>query len=162
MWASFDRRCTTWPSATTETKMVARVEEIVATDARYTARLMGSMVGISLGAARTILKRNLKMRKIFERWIPHLLTDEQKKACTQGAKMLLKQFPNYNAQSLANVINNEIWVNFSEPKRKIQNKIWATKSGKRLFIAKQTMGVKKIWYAIFFTTQGPAIQVIIP
>ena len=107
MWASFDRRCTTWPSATTETKMVARVEEIVATDARYTARLMGSMVGISLGAARTILKRNLKMRKIFERWIPHLLTDEQKKACTQGAKMLLKQFPNYNAQSLANVINNE-------------------------------------------------------
>lgn len=75
----------------TSVKMVAQVKEIVNTDARYTTRQIASIVGISLGAAHTILKRDLKMRKICARWIPHLPTDEQKKARLQCAKLLLKQ-----------------------------------------------------------------------
>ena len=157
--APHDRR----PKRATSAKMVARVKEIVATDARYTTRQIASMVGISLGAAHTILKRDLKMRKICARWIPHLLTDEQKKTRVQCAKKLLKKFPNYNARSFANVVTgDETWVHFFEPKRKIQNKIWATKYCKRPCIAKRTMSVKKVMYAIFFSNQGPAIQVAVP
>ena len=42
-------------------KMVATVKETVATDERYTARQISSVVGISLGAAHTILKCNSKI-----------------------------------------------------------------------------------------------------
>ena len=51
---------------------------------------------------------------------------------------------------------------FFEPKRKIQNKIWATKACNRPCIAKRTISVKKVMYAIFFTNQGPAIRVAVP
>ena len=44
----------------------------------------------------------------------------------------------------------------------IQNKIWATKGGKRPCIAKRTMSTKKVKYVIFFTNQGPAIQIAVP
>ena len=64
--APHDRR----PKTATYAKMVARVKEIIATDTRYTARQKASMAGLSLGAAHTILKRNLKMRKICAKWIP--------------------------------------------------------------------------------------------
>ena len=79
------------------------------------------------------------------------------------AKQLLKQLPKYNNRSFANIITgDETWVHFYEPKRKIQNKIWATKGGKRPCIAKCTMTIKKVMYVIVFTNQGPAIQIAVP
>ena len=79
------------------------------------------------------------------------------------AKQLLKQFPKYNNRSFANIITgDETWVHFYEPKRKIQNKIWASKGDKRPCIAKRTMSIKKVMYVIFFTNQGPAIQIAVP
>ena len=106
------------------------------------------------------------MIRTSARWIPHLLTKEQKLARVRIAKQLLKQFPKYNNRSFANIITgDETWVHFYEPKRKIQNKIWATKRGKRPCIAKCTMSFKKyvkVMYVIFFTNQGPAIQIAVP
>ena len=151
------------PKTATLQKMVERVKNLVATDARFTTRHIAKCVGISVGAAHTVLRRDLKMRKISARWILHLVTKEQKLARVRIAKQLLKQFPKYNNQSFANIITgNETWVHFYKPKRKIQNKIWATKVGKRPCIAKCTMSIKKVIYIIFFTNQGPAIQIAVP
>ena len=144
-------------------KIVEKVTNLVATDARFTTRHIANCVGISLGAAHTILRRDLKMRRISARGIPYLVTKEQNLARVRIPKQLLKQFPKYNNRSFANIITgDETWVHFYEPKRKIQNKIWATKGGKRLCIAKRTRNVKKVIYVIFFTNQGPAIQIAVP
>ena len=105
-------------------KIVERVTNLVATDARYTTRHITKCVGISVGAANTILRHDLKMRRISARWIPYLVTKEQKLARVRIAKQLLKQFPKYNNRSFANTITgDETWLHFYEPKRKIQNKI---------------------------------------
>ena len=58
-------------------KIVEKVTNLVATDARFTTRHIAKCVGISVGAAHTILRRDLKMRRINARWIPHLITKEQ-------------------------------------------------------------------------------------
>ena len=102
-------------------KKVEKETNLVATDARFTSRHIAKCVGISVGAAHTILRRDLKMRRIIARGIPHLVTKEQNRSFT-------------------NIITgDETWVHFYEHKRKIQNKIWATKGGKRPCIAKRTM-----------------------
>ena len=54
--------------------IVEKVTNLVATDARFTTTHIAKCVGISLGAAHTIPKRDLKMRRISARWIPHLVT----------------------------------------------------------------------------------------
>lgn len=61
--------------------MVVRVKKTktVASDARYTTSQIANVVGISLGAAHTVLELNMKMSKICARWISHELTHEQKK-----------------------------------------------------------------------------------
>ena len=150
------------PKTATSQKIVEKVMNLVATDARFTTRDIAKCVGISVGAAHTILRRDLKMRRISARRIPHLVTKEQKLARVRIAKQLLKQFLKYNNPSFANIITgDETWVHFYEPKRKIQNKIWATKGGKRPRIAKRTMSIKKVMYVIFFTNQGSAIQIAV-
>ena len=50
--------------------------EFIEGDARYTVRDNARKVGISLSTVQLVLKKHLKVQKIFARWVPHLLTDE--------------------------------------------------------------------------------------
>ena len=57
--------------------IVSKIKEIIEGDARFTVRYIAQKVGISLSTAHLILKKHLKVQKIFARWVPYLLTDEQ-------------------------------------------------------------------------------------
>ena len=65
------------PKTATSQKIVEKVTNLVTSDARFATRHIAICVGISVGAAHTILMRDLKMRRISARWIPHLVTKEQ-------------------------------------------------------------------------------------
>ena len=106
-----------------------------------------------------ILKKHLKVGKISARWVPHLLTDEQKRQWVKVAKKLLQMFPKYDKKQFANVVTgDETWVHYFEPVRKVSNKIWATKHNKRPITAKHSLSTKKVLYAIF-SGEGVAIKV---
>lgn len=142
---------------------VSKVKEIIESDGRYTIRDIAKAVGISLSRVHFILKRILKVRKISARWIPHILTDDQKKVRVQTAKRLLKMFPNFNQRQFANIVTgDETWVHYFEPVRKVGNKIWLTKHGRRPVVAKRTMSTKKVLYCIFFSCDGLAVQIPVP
>ena len=73
-----DEACPDRPdSATSETS--ATVKSIVQQGSRYTVEEMSDLSGLSSSYVFTILKEMLKLQKICARWIPHLLTPEQKK-----------------------------------------------------------------------------------
>ena len=65
------------PKIAIQQKIVEKVTNLVATDARFTTTHIAKCVGISLGAAHTIPKRDLKMRRISARWIHHLVTQNK-------------------------------------------------------------------------------------
>ena len=54
-----------------------------------------------------ILKKHLKVRKISARWVPHLLTDEQKRLRVKVAKKLLQMFPKYDKKQFANFVTGD-------------------------------------------------------
>ena len=141
-------------------EIVSKIKEIIEGDARFTVRDIAQKVGISLSTVHLILKKHLKVRKISARWVPHLLTDEQKRQRVKVAKKLLQMFPKYDKKQFANVVTgDETWVHYFEPVRKVSNKIWATKHSKRPIIAKRSLSTKKVLYAIFFSGEGVAIKV---
>ena len=107
-----------------------------------------------------VLKKHLKVRKIAAGWVPHLLTDEQKRQRVKVAIKLLQMFPKYDKKQFVNFVTvDETWVRYFEPVRKVSNKIWATKHSKRPIIAKPPLSAKKILYAIFFSGEGVTIKV---
>ena len=67
------------PATTTIKGNREKIQNILKTDARFTVGQLARMTNLSLARVHAILKIHLKVRKINERWIPHLLTDEQKK-----------------------------------------------------------------------------------
>ena len=148
------------PKSASRKEIVSKIKEIIEGDARFTVRDIARKIGISLSTVHLILKKHFKVRKISARWVPHLLTDEQKRQWVKVAKKLLQMFSKYDRKQFANVVTgDETWVNYSEPVRKVSNKIWATKHSKRPIIAKRPLSTKKVLYAIFFSGEGVALKV---
>ena len=79
------------------------------------------------------------------------------------AKQLLKKYPKYHKKVFDSLVtDDETWVHFYEPKRKVDNRIWALKRSKRSSIAKRTLTVKKVLFAVFFRNSWPLMQIAIP
>ena len=58
--------------------MVKKIHKAVLDDRRLKVRELADTVGISKSAVHRILSENLDMRKLCARWVPRLLTLEQK------------------------------------------------------------------------------------
>ena len=117
------------------------------------------MTNLLLARVHAILKKHLKVRKINARWIPNLLTDEQKKTRVTMAKRLLKMYPKYSKKAFDNIVTgDETWVYYFEPKRKVDNRIWATKNARRPSIVKTNTNGKEGIVCYFFTNKDPVIQ----
>ena len=148
------------PKSASRKEIISKIKEIIEGDARFTVCDIARKVGISLSTVHLILKKHSKVRKISARWVPHLLTDEQKRQWVKVAKKLLQMFPKYDKKQFANAVTgDETWVRYFEPVRKVSNKIWATKHSKRPIIAKRSLSTKKVLYAIIFSGEGVAIKV---
>ena len=94
--------------------------------------------------------------------MPHLLTDEQNRQRVKVVKSCFKCFKLVTKSSFANVgTDDENWVYYFEPVRKVSNKIWATKHSRRPLIAKRSLSAKNVWYAFFFSGEGVTIKVLV-
>ena len=60
-----------------------------------------------LSKVHLVLKKHLKFRNIFARWVPHQLTDEQNRQRVKVAKKLLQMFQTYDKKQLANVVTGD-------------------------------------------------------
>ena len=100
---------------------------------------------------QTILKKYLDLRKVCARWVPHLLTEEQKTQRLKCARKLLKIYKGCNSRVISSLLTGT-WVHMFEPQRRADNKQWKRKDQKRSCIAKRTISSKKMLYAIFFNS----------
>ena len=76
-------------SAFTE-NVVTAVKNLIDEDARYTIEEISETLNINSGAVFVILKQRLKLRKISARWVPHLLSQEEKDRRIKIASELLQ------------------------------------------------------------------------
>ena len=142
---------------------IAAVKIVVEQDARLSVTDIASCTGISEGSVQTILKKRLDLRKVCTRWVPHLLTEEQKTKHLKCARELLKTYKGCNSRVISNLLTgDETWVQMFEPQRRADNKQWKRKDQKRPCIAKRTISSKKMLYAIFFNSSGLVVQAPCP
>ena len=141
---------------------IAAIKIMVEQDAQLSVKDIASCTGISEGSVRTILKKRLALWKVCARWVPHLLTEEQKTQCLKCARELMKTYKGCNSRVISNLlIGDETWVHMFEPQRRADHKQWKRMDQKHPCTAKRTISSKKM-YAIFFNSSGPVLQVPCP
>ena len=73
----------------------------------------------SVGSVHTILRNNLKMRKVSARWVPHRLTSDQAERRFEVATHLLSRFDSEGQDVLSRIVAiDETWVRSYETELK--------------------------------------------
>ena len=95
------------------------------TDRRVTERYIASTVGISQERVHSILTEDLEMRKLSARWVPRLLTVDQKRTRRTLSRTNLNLFEEDPAKFLKRFVTmDETWVHHFTPEAKQQSKQW--------------------------------------
>ena len=98
---------------------ITAVKIVIEQDALLSVKDIASCTGISEGNVQTILKKCLDVRKVCARWVPHLLTEEQKTQCLKCAQDHSKAV----IVGISNLLTgDETWVHMFEPQRRADNK----------------------------------------
>ena len=100
-----------------------------------------------------MLKKRLDLRKVYARWVPHLLTGEQKTQHLKCARELLKTYKGCNSRVISILLTGDkIWGHMFEPQRRADNKQWKRKVQKRPCIAREPY-IRKRCYTQFSLIQ---------
>ena len=121
-WESIenDPRVGRWVSVLTEKNVATLIEE----DACYTVEKLG---GIHSSSVLKILRERLELRKICVRWVPHLLTDEQKQSRVRRASQVIEKYDKCDPRRFEEIVTgDETWIYHFQPDSKAKNKVWVS------------------------------------
>ena len=144
-------------------KNAATVKTLIEEDARYTMQEIEELSGIHSSSVLNILRERLGLCKICARWVPHLLTDEQKQSQVRLASQVIEKYDKCDPRHLEEkVTGDDTWIYHFQPDSKAKNKVWVSSEGDRPVIARPCKTSNRMLYAIFFDSKGLVIQIPVP
>ncbi|CAH2016445.1 unnamed protein product, partial [Acanthoscelides obtectus] len=104
---------------------VDAVRKLIIEDRHVTYREIEASLKISKTSIQKILHEELGVRKLVSRWIPHLLTEEQKAARVNWCEKTFDRFNSVNPKNVYSIVRgDESWIYCYEPENKRQSAVW--------------------------------------
>jgi hypothetical protein len=130
------------------------VREKIRADRRLTIREIAEEVNISFGSCQAILTEDLAMRRVAAKFVPRLLSDDQKSRRLEVCEEL-KQRVEMEPHFMSRIITgDETWVYGYDPETKLQSSQWRSPSSPRPKKARQVRSNVKTMLMVFFDIQG--------
>jgi histone-lysine N-methyltransferase SETMAR len=143
------------PSTACSDENVQLIRDIVNADRRVTYDVIEASVGISSGTVRKILHEELGLKKVTSRWIPHLLTQEEKNARVEWCRFMLQKFDGGKSRSVSQIVTgDETWIYTYEPEKKSQSQVWMFPDEERPTKVVRNRSVGKRMVATFLRRSG--------
>lgn len=143
------------PLTATSPDVVDKVADAVQQDRRLTTRQLSEMVGVSHNSVHKILTENLGKRKVCAKWVPHLLTDEQKALRVTLCAAHLRRHRREGAAFLHRIVAcDETWAHSWEPELKRQSASWCGPDSPRPQKARRAIADLKVMHITFFDWKG--------
>ena len=100
-------------------KNVATVKTLILEDARYTVQEIEGLNGIHSASVLKILRERLGLPNICTRWVPHLLTDEQKQIRVRLASQVIEKYDKCEPCRVEEIVTgDETWIYHFQPDSK--------------------------------------------
>ncbi|KAJ0183454.1 hypothetical protein K1T71_001430 [Dendrolimus kikuchii] len=124
---------------------------MVLDDRRIKVREIAEVMNMSKERVYLILNQHLDMRKLSARWVPRLLTLDQKRVRINIFKALLAQFRRNKSEFWHRLITvDATWIHHYTPETKIQSKQWAAKREPAPKKAKTVFSDGKVMATVFW------------
>jgi len=112
------------PSTSRNEELIAKVRTIFRNNRRLTVREIADDCGISVGSCDAILTDDLHMKRLCAKFVPRLLTHDQREQSQKIARDLFERLCE-DVQFLKNVVTgDESWVYGYDPETKQQSSQW--------------------------------------
>ena len=143
--------------------MIARVEQMVMEDRRLTVKQIAANAGISIGSVDTILHVHLKMQKVSARWVPRMLTDENKASRVAVCQAMLSRDKGMKSAFFSSIITmDETWLPMFNPETKRQSAQWKHTESPPPKKFRVTTSAEKMMVAIFWDSEGVILTHCVP
>ena len=130
-------------------KNVATVKTFIEEDARYTMQEIEELSGIHSSSVLKILHERLGLHKICARWVPYLLTDEQKRSRDRLASQVIQKYDKCDPRRLEEIVTgDETWIYHFQPDSKAKNQVWVSSEGDGPVIARRYKTSNRMLYVI--------------
>ena len=107
------------PKTVTDEEAVEDVRSMVMKDRRLTVKFIGETLKISPSRVWSIITNDLCMKKVAARWVPKLLTEEQKTERVRLSRQNLRIYEANKEEFLARFVTmDKTWVHYFDPETK--------------------------------------------
>jgi len=150
------------PSTSINDDNVKRGSAVIRGNRRLTVREVADEVGISVGSCHEVFTGKLEMRRVSAKFVPRLLTEDQKESRVEISHELLAN-ANGNENCLKNIITgDETWVNGYDVETKKQPSQWMGKGSPRPKKARLIPSKIKVMLVVFFDWKGTVHHEFVP
>lgn len=134
---------------------IENVHQMVTKDHRIKVREIAETLKISKGSVGTILHKHLFMKKLCARWVPRLLSDEQKQHRIDDSEWNLAMFKrNPNEFIRRFVTMDETWIHHYTPESNKQSAEWLEPGQSRPKRPKTQTSAGKVMASVFWDAHG--------
>ncbi|XP_049271908.1 histone-lysine N-methyltransferase SETMAR-like [Rhipicephalus sanguineus] len=142
------------PSTCRNDQVITEVNAVVMRDRRVTMREIAEEVGISTFSAHSIMTEDLAMKRVAAKFVPELLTVEQKQLRVEVSHDML-DFTSSDSNFMNTIITgDESWVYGYDPETKSQSSQWKHFTSPRPKKARQLRSNVKVMLSAFFDSRG--------
>lgn len=143
------------PSTSTTETNIDNVNRLVLKDRRYNVRFIAQEVGLPKSTVHEILKQSLGLSKVCQRWVPRILTTDQKELRVQHSRQLLALYERDPKNFLSRFVTvDETWVHHFHPTTKQESKVWTSVGTPGGVKARVESSSAKVMATVFWDAQG--------
>lgn len=107
------------PNSAVVSENITKIHEMILSDRKLKLREIAMELKISEGSVFTILREHLSMKKLCSKWVPRLLTPDQKKQRIFDSERCLELFKRDEQDFLRRYVTvNETWIHHYTPDSK--------------------------------------------
>ena len=132
-----------------------KILKVVMDNRKVKLREIADIVKISFGSVFIILHKHLGMKKLFSKWVPRLLTMEQKQQRIDDSERCLALFTKNKKKFLHRYVTiDETWIRHYTPESNQQSAEWKTAGESRPKRPKTQQSAGKVMASIFWDAHG--------
>lgn len=142
---------------------VELVKCVLNEDRRLTLHDICVKTDMSYGTVRRIIKEELQMRRVSARWVPRLLSDDDKQRRVTESMRFLRRFDREGNRFLQRIVTaDETWLYYYDPETKQQSSQWKCSDSPPPKKARCTRSMGKHMFIVFFDMNGPILMHAVP
>lgn len=141
------------PRSSTSDPVVTAVKDAIFAAPQLSTRQLADLLGLTHSSVHRILTEELLLRKVCSVWVPHNLTEANKKQRVEGATAMKAFFNHHSEEELMSryVTEDETWVLFNDLKPKAENMVWLAPGQPRPQVVRPQLTWEKTMVILAFT-----------